>query len=41
MFKKNELDATSKVMYRHEIICTRNNYLFADNAVAALLWKIR
>ena len=43
----NQLDATSKVMYRHEIICTGNNdylinnYLFRDNAVAASLWKIR
>ena len=43
----NQLDATSKVMYRHEIICTGNNaylinnYLFRDNAVAAALWKIR
>ena len=43
----NQLDATSKVMYQHEIICTGNeaylinNYLFRDNAVAASLWKIR
>ena len=43
----NQLDAISKVMYRHEIICTGykaylvNNYLFRDNAVAASLWKIR
>ena len=43
----NQLDATSKVMYRHEIICTGNkaylinNYLCRDNAVAASLWKIR
>ena len=41
----NQLDATSKVMYRHEIICTGNNaylinnYLFRDIAVAASLWK--
>ena len=39
----NQLDSTSKVMYRHEIICTGNkaysinNYLFQDNAVAASL----
>ena len=43
----NQLDATSKVMYRHEIICTGNrsylinNYVPSDNAVAASLWKIR
>ena len=43
----HQLDATSKVMYRHEIICTGNkaylinNYLFWDNAVAASRWKIR
>ena len=43
----NQLDATSKVMYRHEIICIGNKaylinkYLFRDNAVAASLWKIR
>ena len=41
----NQSDATLKVMYRHEIICTGNkaylinNYLFWDNAVAASLWK--
>ena len=29
----NQLDATSKVMYRHEIICTGNTVLFADNDV--------
>ena len=39
----NQLDAMSKVLYRHEIICTGNkaylinNYLFRDNAVAASL----
>ena len=38
--KFNQLDATSKVMYRHEIICTGNKayfinkYLFRDNASA-------
>ena len=43
----NQLDATSKVMHRHEIICTGNKaylinkYFFRDNAVAASLWKIR
>ena len=42
----NQLDAISKVMYRHEIICTGNkaylinNYLFRNNAGAASLWKI-
>ena len=43
----NQFDATSKLMCRHEIICTGNkayiinNYLFRDNAVAASLSKIR
>ena len=43
----NQLDATSKVMYRHEIICAGNKaylikkYLFRDNAAAASLGKIR
>ena len=43
----NKLDATSKVMYRHEIMCTGNkaylinNYLFLDNTVAASVWNIR
>ena len=40
----NQLDATSKVMYQHEVIYTGNTaqfYLFADIAVAASLWKIR
>ena len=40
LYNFNQLDATSKVMYRHEIMCTGNkaylinNYLFRDNAVA-------
>ena len=39
LFNFNQLDATSKVMYRHEIIYTGNkaylinNYLFRDNPV--------
>ena len=41
----NQLDAASKVMYRHEVICTGNkaylinNYLFRDNAVQGSIWK--
>ena len=36
----NQLDTTSNVTFRHEINSTGNTYLFANNAVAASLWKM-